>query len=126
MGLPPEKSRPKNDIGFVIEDRLHELGVLPRIVFEVCVLNNDHFSGGRGDAGTNRGALSLVYLVKYDAVDQGRYSCRELFAGTILRAIIDNNDFLWLVGGGPDRIDRNCRARWSSRRDATRNEAVTL
>ena len=58
--LLADEPRAEDDVGLILDDRLDELGILRRVVFEVGVLDDDDLAGGVAEPGAERGALSLV------------------------------------------------------------------
>ena len=59
-----EEARAKDHVRVAVEDRPQQVRILPRIVFEVGVLDQDDVTRGRGEPGPQSRALALVPAVK--------------------------------------------------------------
>ena len=63
------EARPENDIGTILNDRLHQHRKLLRIVFEVGVLNYHHIACGMLETGAKSRAFALIYVVVNNLID---------------------------------------------------------
>ena len=90
-----DEARAEDHVGLVLEDRLHQLRILGRIVFQVGVLHEHHVAGGVLEAFAQGRALALVH---WSGRRRGRRrSCFELLqdvARAVGAAIVDDDDFL--------------------------------
>ena len=105
--LAARKARTEHDIGLVLEHGFHQLGIFVRIVFQIRVLDDHGIAGGCGDASAERRALALIDFV----VKNLRHPPRrldfvfQLFASSVGRAIVDDDDLLVAIGRIVHRID---------------------
>jgi hypothetical protein len=82
-----------DDVGAAIQDGLEELGILPGIVLQVGVLDENDIPPGLGKSGAQGPALAGVALVKED-LDLRRGKLRKDFARPVSRSVIDDDDLL--------------------------------
>ena len=61
-----QKTRTEDHIGAAIKDRLEELAVITRIVFEVGVLNKNDVAGDFSESAAQRSAFPLILCLKQD------------------------------------------------------------
>jgi len=86
-----------NDVGSPREDRLDDPRYVFRIVFNVCILNDNYISSCRRDASSYSCAFSFVLFMKDDLLRITAGSSAEDFACAIGRMVIDDDYLLWLV-----------------------------
>ena len=92
----------EDGVGVTFEDGLQKLGIVAGIVFQVGVLDEDHFAGGLREAGADACALAHVLLVQRE-LDGVRAVVAQLslqvgllqeFAGAVGGEVIDDDEFL--------------------------------
>ncbi len=90
-----DKPAAVHDVGLVLDDRLKELHVVLRIVFQIGVLDQHHIAGGEFEPVAQRGALALIHgLVGDFELDIGKERCKlvKFPRGVVLRAVVDADD----------------------------------
>ena len=87
-----DKARTVHYIGLALKNRLNQLRILLRVIFQVGVLDYDHVAGCLPETGTEGCTLSLVSLMKKDSYRIAGH-CPENLAGSIGGAIVNDNDF---------------------------------
>jgi hypothetical protein len=92
MGSATDEARAEDHVGLALKDRLQEHRVLPRVVLEVGVLDEDDVAGGRGEPRAQRGALALVPFVEDDRRIRGFCDRRQQIAGAVRGAVVDDDD----------------------------------
>ncbi len=87
------KAGTKNHVRLAFQDRRHEAGVFPWVVFQIRVLHDDTISGRRAEPRSQSRSLALVALVKNDFVHQRADFAIEYLARVVGGGVVDNNDF---------------------------------
>ena len=105
----PEKAGAKDDVGPAVEQGRQELGILPRVVFEIGILHDHDVSGGSCEACSQGGALAGIPVVQAEPDVRPRGDMlREPLPRAIRRAVVHDDDFhRQPVGqrGGHDAIE---------------------
>ena len=96
-----QKARAVYCVRSPFQDGPDEPLVLARMIFQVRVLDYTHRPRGQGDGRADRGALTAIRRVPHDA--DGRvaaiHSACEVITGSIGRAVVDDDHFLWQCNG---------------------------
>src|SRR5262245_60574223 len=91
--LRSEKSRTENHLSLALQDRLYQRWVLRRIVFEICVLNDQNGRHGLCEPCTKRRALAAILGVTYCLYTRilSEYWLKRL-PSRVFRAVVHHND----------------------------------
>src|SRR5664280_1563412 len=103
--LGANETRAKNDIGLTVEDGLDQLGIFPRVVFQIGVLDEHDVTGDGGEPGPERGALAAINLVINDLVHQRRNLRAQKVPRAISRAVVNDDDLLFRDRRGANTVD---------------------
>src|SRR5262245_28263558 len=88
-----DETRAENDVGAIFEDRLDELGIFGRVVFQIGVLHDNNGAGGALEAGAEGSAFALVLGLINDRMSF-RLEFRENVARAVGAAVVNENDLL--------------------------------
>jgi hypothetical protein len=91
--LPHQKAGAKNYVRLTIQDWSNYIRYLPRIVFEIGILNDHYFTLGEAKSGLERFRFPSVPLVAYGVnYEMPQTQLLKYLPCLIGRTIIDNND----------------------------------
>ncbi len=98
-GFTPDKARPVHHVGLPIQDRREQFWILPRIIFQIGVLDQDDISPGLRNAGEKRRPLALIPGLKQDFAVSPIRLLREDFPRAVCRTVIHDDDFFLQIFG---------------------------
>src|SRR5687768_13147571 len=93
MAIAAYKAGAVHDVCPSIENRLKEFWILGRVVFQIGVLYKNHVTGGLLKASADCRTLSAILIVKNDSHLGQSSELLQNRAGSICRAIVDDDDF---------------------------------
>src|SRR5215471_10760905 len=89
-----EESRTIHDVGFSFKQGRQQRLVVARVIFQVCILNDDEVAGGFLDPAAQSSALAhILRLQKNFDLRELTLKVSEYFARPIRRAIVNAEQF---------------------------------
>ncbi len=104
--LSPGESAAVDHVSFAIQDGLDQFWVLIWVVLEISILNDYKIASSGLNSGSQRCPLTHVFLMKNQLINLGSDLKRKQVPSAISRKVIHQDDFLVLVGGCMNRIQK--------------------
>ncbi len=93
----------KNHVGFSFYNGCHQFWIFIGVVFQVGILDNNRISGNMAKARPDSRPFTHIHIMVHYFIHFSFKASFDDLRGTVIRAIIYQDDFLFLNRGGFDK-----------------------